>query len=191
MDTCRNALLGLTLTFSLAIGGAAPALSGGGDPAGASPEVTVVGASPAQHDRVAAALASFERAGLVVPPVEITFVDGAEDCGGNDGWFQPPATITVCSDLEFVVTHELAHAWIAVNLDAEARAGYIQARELEAWSDHDLAWHERGTEDAAFVMQQNLMITRFVPNSDTWQGRADAYQLLTGLESPLRIETTS
>ena len=50
----------------------------------------------------------------------------------------------------------------------------MKSRGLEAWNDHSLAWHERGIEDAALVMQQNLMIEWDVPNDDTWRAEKAA-----------------
>ena len=183
MDTCRHALLGIALALCFALTGPVT---------GARPSsgVTVHGASPDQEQRVAAALDSFERAGLTLPSVAITFVDDAGRCRGNDGWFEPgpPMELTVCSDLAYVVTHELAHAWIEANLDGDEEAAYTEARGLEAWNDKGLDWHERGIEDAAFVMQQNLMITRVVACTDLWLGRAAAFELLTSATSPLELE---
>jgi hypothetical protein len=91
----------------------------------------------------------------------------------------------VCSDLPFVLTHELAHAWAAANLTNAARARYTAARGFANWADHDAPWDERATEDAAFIVQQNLMMRSVDLESPAWIERVEAYELLTGTRSPL------
>lgn len=188
MSLALAILVGLALVGDRSFGEPRPA---GSSPS--SPRLTLEGASPAQQARVVAAVTRFEELGLTLPDVALTFADEAADCRGKHGWFQPgePARITVCSDLAYVVTHELAHAWLEVNLDADDRAAYLDARGLAAWNDGDLEWHHRGIEDAAFVVQQNLMITRHVTLNELWLGRAAAYELLTGEQSPLQFERAS
>lgn len=193
MDPCRYALLALTLTVSIALSGASPLHSAVPLPPAVdapSSQVTVRDASHAQEERVDAAVASFDAVGLSLPDSVVTFVNSAASCRDNDGWFEPGAVarITICSDLAYVVTHELAHAWLEVNLDDHARERYLAARGLPTWNDHGLPWEARGVEDAAFVIQQNLMIDRIVSCNDLWLGRAAAFELLTGARSPLQLE---
>jgi hypothetical protein len=69
---------------------------------------------------VAAALAAFSAAGLEVPPVEIHFADTNTDCRGHLGSFESTPNRTVihiCDPKDFVVAHEIAHVWVAVNVD--------------------------------------------------------------------------
>jgi hypothetical protein len=91
----------------------------------------------------------------------------------------------VCSELDFVVTHELAHAWESVTLDEDDRDRYLALRGLSTWDDHSVAWGQRGEEDAAFIVQQNLMSSS-CSSSPTWVERTEAYEALTGRPSPLR-----
>jgi hypothetical protein len=118
----------------------------------------------------------------------VRFFDDEAVCDGHHGLFQKgvaPWRVLVCSDLDVVVTHELAHAWTADNLDDDTRDRDVEARGLTAWHDQDLPWNERGVEDAAFVIQQNLMMDDVPLSSATWQGRIAAFELLTGNPSPL------
>jgi hypothetical protein len=55
---------------------------------------------------------------------------------------------------------------------------------LASWDGADDDWDDRGTEHAAFVIQQNITATS--PRmTRTWLERAEAFESLTGVESPL------
>jgi hypothetical protein len=151
------------------------------------PSMTIRAADAEQSARVYDALARFRFAGLQLPDLEIAFHDDDASCDGHDGMFRPhdvPWRIDVCRDLAFVVPHELAHAWAAANLDDDDRARYIDARGLTNWSDSRVPWEERGTEDAAFMIQQNLRAIDLDVSSAAWRERIRAYELLTGMTSP-------
>jgi hypothetical protein len=160
------------------------------EPAAAlGPAVIVHGASSDQRAWLDDAMARFEAAGLRLPDFEIAFNDES-GCAGHLGGFRRTddvAHISVCSDLQFVVLHELAHAWLDANVDEAARDRYLRWRRLETWSDHAVPTGQRGVEDAAFVLQQNLRdVAPRVLASATWTGRIVAFELLTGTRSPLR-----
>jgi len=153
-----------------------------------TPTVTTVGATAADESALADALARFSSNGLPLPDLDVRFFDDEADCGGHYGLFQQqftPWRILVCSDLAFVPTHEFAHAWEAANLSDEDRDQYLEARGLGTWSDPAAPWKERGVEDAAFMIQQNLTATSAPLASPTWYERMAAYELLTGSPSPL------
>lgn len=135
-----------------------------------------------QQARVLEAVTSFEEAGLVLPPTLVRFHDDG-GCSEHMGLFSVSETqtvISICSDLPFVVTHELAHVWVHENIDDDAKQAYIEARELPTWRSRDFDWNERGVEDAAFVMQQVLMFGEDRSVSDSWQERVAAFKLLIG-----------
>lgn len=155
--------------------------------------VMIVGASAADNMLVADALAAFSAAGLEVPALEIRFAATEADCRGHLGLFEQRAIrsrIHICEAKDFVVTHEIAHVWAAVNLDREQREHYMRVRGLDNWNDWDAPWRERGIEDAAFVMQQNLTMDRVPLSSATWVGRIEAFEILTGQPSPLRARSS-
>jgi hypothetical protein len=160
---------------------------------GADPAVSVQDPSSAQRARLDDAMARFKSAGLSLPDVEIVFTADASACAGHLGAFRSvehTPHITVCSDLEFVLLHELAHVWIDANADDATRHRYLQVRGLDTWSDRTVPWRERGVEDAAFVIQQNLRdVAPSVLASATWMGRIQAFELLTDRRSPLRPRT--
>ena len=156
----------------------------------ADPDLTVVGADVSQRAALVEAVDRFQGNHLDLPDLEVRFSDDPAHCHGHEGWFNPrvaPMRVLVCGELGFVITHELAHAWVAANLDVADRNRYMAARELTNWNDHDAPWTDRGTEDAAFMIQQNLMMDNPRRWSATWVERADAYELLTGRTSPLRL----
>jgi hypothetical protein len=160
----------------------------------ATPDLTLLDATAEDRAALNVALADFRAAGLDLPNVEIVYSDDEAACEGHLGIFDQraePWRITICSDLDFVIAHELAHAWTAANLDDTDRSRYTTARGLTNWADHDTPWNERATEDAAFIIQQNLTMQHVPLSSPTWLERIDAYELLTGRPSPLQSDPQS
>lgn len=153
------------------------------------PPLAIENANATQVAAIDAAAQRFADANLKLPDLTVRFGDDSADCYGHPGIFNAattPWTITICSDLAFVPTHELAHAWLDANLHAETRQQYLNLRDKANWDDKHAEWSDRGVEDAAFVIQQNLMITPRLPLSEEWQSRLDAYELLTGQTALLR-----
>lgn len=152
--------------------------------------VIVKAGDASQRQRVAEAVGRFETHRLPLPDVQIWFHDDEAGCDGHLGLFRQstaPWTIDICSDLEFVVTHELAHAFIELTFDDVDRAAYVEAQDLPTWNDRAVEWRRRGVEDAAFVIQQNLTAKPWYGQlSEEWERRAAAYEMATGLRSPLR-----
>ena len=158
----------------------------------ARPNVTAEGGSADQQAHLDEALARFRDHGLELPDLEVRFSDDEAECEGNAGVFEnsfTPWRLSICSESSYVPTHELAHAWEAANLDDDARAHYVEARHLTNWNDPAAGWVERGVEDAARMMQQNLMATNPQLTLPAWAERLDAYELLVGRPSPLRSES--
>ena len=154
-----------------------------------SPVVQVFGADDIEHRRVDEALGRFAVNGLALPDLDVHFFDDEAACKGHQGLFQQryePWRVVICGDLEFVVTHEFAHAWEAANVDDAGRAHYVEHRGLPTWDGGEFEWLERGVEDVAFTIQQILMATANRPlTSSTWVERAAAYELITGRPCPL------
>ncbi len=151
-------------------------------PVSRRPRIEIVASTAEKHARVDEAVDRFVGRGLALPDLDIAFFDDPASCDGALGRFQPlhtPWRIRVCSDLDFVVTHELAHAWEKANLSDEQRTAHLEYRGLEAWNDPDVDWNQRGAEDAAFVIQQMLMVEN-PPETTTWRDRSEAFERLTG-----------
>lgn len=151
----------------------------------ATPRLSLSPDDGGHRARLDRAIERFTRAGLRLPDLHVAFTD--DGCQGHLGLFDrdpTPWRVEICSDLEFVLTHELAHAWATANLDAPDRVAYTAFRGLAAWHNPDAHWRDRGTEDAAFVMQQVLMTTHIRPDSSVWIERSEAYEQLTGEPPP-------
>ena len=145
-------------------------------------EIEVTPATPENQATIADAVARFDAAGLTLTFVEIVFSDDDRDCNGHDGLFETsydPWRLTICSDLAFVPVHELAHAWIEANIDGSTQQAYTELRGKASWNSPHHNWNERGVEDAAFVIQQNLTSNVTGELSDEWQNRVHAYEFLT------------
>ena len=199
MTTFRTITSGLVLTIAVAgawqAGGAPHRNTAHGTAAtraevsvSSDPTVTVAGGDADDHRRLEEALERFRAAGLDLPDLDARFLDDPDGCRGHYGLFLPtvmPWRVLICTDLEFVPTHELAHAWEAAHLDENDRSRYVELRGLSNWNDARVPWVERGMEDAAFVIHKNLTTVGGNLESTTWQERIAAYEFLTGRPSPL------
>ena len=106
--------------------------------------------------------ARYESAGLEFPDVEVLVHDTTDPCRGRLGRYRRTdngVSIHLCDldggDPDFtrhVVLHEFAHAWTAINLDANQIDAFLGLRGLEAWSSQEVAWDERGIEHAAEII---------------------------------------
>lgn len=122
-----------------------------------APTVDVEGVT-GDEDRAAWAFAQFEAAGLTPVNFEVTFAHDPEPCRGHDGIhrFGDPHIVVICNPNEKLrsrtLVHELAHVWVAQNLDGPTRAQFLARRNLTTWHDPDVPWSERGTEHAAEII---------------------------------------
>lgn len=133
------------------------------------------------------ALERFERAGLDLPPVVVTFPGRDQTlCGGVPARAYPnaePAEVRVCWNDTFILLHELAHIWEAHQVSDAQRQAFGPLRNgVSTWASRDFEWDERGIEHAANVIAWGLLeipypISRTYPNDP--ESLIDAYRLLT------------
>jgi hypothetical protein len=152
------------------------------------PDITVTGASADEAAALAKAIDRFRTAGLALPDLEVVFHDESAPCKGHEGLFQAhqtPWRVQICSELAFVVTHELAHAWERANLTDDDRQRFLDHEGLTTWSSTEADRSDRGIEEAAFVIQQNLMAQHADAESARWVELTSAYDALVGQPSPV------
>lgn len=152
-------------------------------------DLTVEGGTDAERARMRLAIRRFEEAGLVLPPLLIVFRHPSDvECHGALGYFspsQPVWQISICSTVEPMYEHELAHAWERANLTDAQRERYVALRGLPTWSDKAYDWGERGIEDLAFVVQQGLAGLPLPPAlGREARSRLEGYEMLTGRIAP-------
>ena len=151
--------------------------------------ITAPGATPEQQDRVGAAVALFENAGLELPAVEIVFNDDTGPCRGHAGLYfaadnaGDADVVQVCSRLRIVLVHELAHAWEHHRIDDHARHDFTEHFGLETWNDHDHDWEDRGIEMAANAIAYTLVQAEPTDNENIVRFGC-SYERLTGHELP-------
>lgn len=162
------------------------------DPSPADPTpgtgVVIVGGTLEQRKRLGLALDRFAETGLALPELEIVFDPSGESCKGHHGLFQTgfrPWRVSICSEVDSVYEHELAHAWEAATLTDEERGGFMKLAGYTVWSDTSVPWNRRGMEAAALVIQQGLGGLALPPAlSDDQSLRLEAFHLLTGVPDP-------
>ena len=155
-------------------------------PTSLTPDVVVLGASAEQQRLLARALTRFHDAGMRLPDLRVSFHDDEVPCHGHLGWFSAsttPWSVHVCSDLPFVVPHELAHAWIDAHVGRAEELAILDATGLEHWRGDDVPWQERGVERTAFVIQQ-VLTTPGGHRSAAWEERLALFEIATDLPVP-------
>lgn len=166
-------------------------LGGFGQPQPPDTVISVIGATEAQAGRLAEAVDRFASAGLELPPLAVEFSDEERDCGGRMGQFDStaqPWQITICSPVDFVYEHELAHAWEMANLSDQDRRDFMVLCGHRSWANPEDSWMDRGVEGVAFIIQQGLLTQPLAhPLSREMSWRMELFEFLTGRPSP-RLE---
>ncbi|MGA7690438.1 MAG: hypothetical protein WCA29_14535 [Jiangellales bacterium] len=133
---------------------------------GQRPQIELLDGTPALAAHVDEALALFTTHGLEAPAVSsITFDADDPFCERHGGRFTAStAAILVCFDADTVVLgpdqmlrkheqwlllHELAHAWTQTHTSAEQRATFTALVGADSWNNHDDRWHRQANEIAA------------------------------------------
>jgi hypothetical protein len=156
-------------------------------------DLTIEGGSVTDRARMRLAIRRFNDAGLELPSLQIAFrAPSDEECHGALGYFSTSKDIwqiSICSEIESVYEHELAHAWERANLTDAQRRRYTAFRGLPTWSDKDYAWNQRGVEDAAFVIQHGLAGLPLPPALGVEaKSRLEGFEMLTGKPAPRLVE---
>jgi hypothetical protein len=142
---------------------------------------TVVRGTAAQQTTVDRTVAGFVDLDMALPDLEIRFWTDTDRCDGHLGLFRAESgTIEICSELAFVLPHEIGHAWERVTLHDAARQVYMSARGFDVWQSADAHRNDEAIEDVAFVIQLVVL-------GGGQSGRPDideAFELLTQLAMP-------
>lgn len=93
---------------------------------------------------------------------------------------------TFQASARLLLLHELAHTWMLRHVDEAAQRSFMDHMGVAEWSSLEVAWHDRGVEQAAQVIAWGLMdepieLSRL---DHTCEELADAYRLLTGGDPP-------
>lgn len=150
------------------------------------PEVTFAGGGDAERALVMAAVDRFTAVGLDLPDLEIRIHPDTDGCGGKQGLFQARGEIGVvdlCFSREFLVLHELGHAWEHFALDDRDRADFLEVSGFETWQSRDVPWSRRGIERAADAIAHGLLSAPLGERQHR-EREFDRFALLTGFTTP-------
>lgn len=183
--TVRFSVLGLAIT---AIVGAWWLRSAGAtDAVAIGPNVDVNGATSEQLAMVRWAVGRFEAAGLKPPAVDIDFHGDGSGCGGHLG-FARQGQVDLCTVLvnamaRRALLHEMSHAWLDQNVDADVREPFIDLRGLTSWNASGDPWALRGYEQGAEIVSWAIgerILSPQIPDNDPEKLEL-AYRSLTGV----------
>lgn len=135
------------------------------EPSDGSPMLTIDSLPEGQELIVAWALDLFDQAGLNRPAVRLVGHDDPEACRGRNGIAFDRGDHTeiglctpeVAAHVDFLILHELVHAYEHQFVSDDVRGEFLELRGLEQWRGSDLAWHEAGAEHAAEILVWGLM----------------------------------
>jgi hypothetical protein len=151
-------------------------------------DVWVRGATSGDLVTIRWALERFNEAGLDLPSVVIEVFEGADGCDGNQGLFvkgDGPDRIELCNTDLPIVLHELGHAWEVNRVTDGTRSRFLDELGLTSWSSPDVAWGDRGVEQAAQTIAFGLAPRPLDAHGAALHERLLAgYELLTGHRSP-------
>jgi hypothetical protein len=183
---CSRMLLSSVLAFAIHVTA--------GTPPPSAIDITYTDVPPAQVELFDWALGLFAESGLALPPVDVVGHRTEAACLGRRGahWHEHGRSrIHLCTSdsgplEEFMVLHELGHAWDRHALSPARRDAFLALRGLSEWRNGDPdRWLDRGAEHAAEiiawgVIDRPVRILRLHDNScaDLLIG----YLVLTGTE---------
>jgi hypothetical protein len=168
----------LLLVVTLLLSGTAPRQS----------DVIIEAREPGQQEMAEWAVARYAEAGLDLPRLVVQFSGrDLSNCGGAPGRVyldRDPIEVRMCWNSEFVLLHELAHAWEAHNVAADKHEPFMAMRDgVVSWAGLDAGWEERGREHAANVIAWGLLEDPY-PISTTYPNDVasmiEAFVFLTG-----------
>jgi len=162
--------------------------------------------SPAAQELIDWGKARYANAGLELPEVTVVIFDSLEQCNGRVGRYDSVTNILWMCQLDGdTMLHELAHAWVDLNLTEADHAEFVALRNVDAWNDRSEPWGTRGTEHAAEVIvwalsysdktvvwvEDGITERRLLTINDSTPERlAEAYEQLTG-QTPDRRSTSN
>jgi hypothetical protein len=169
-----------------------------GPPSQPSPSFRLHEVTPAQEQIVRWAIGRFQSAGLTLPAVEVYFHDDPVRCRGNSGYYVW-GRLDLClgeKDTPYVratIVHELAHAWLDLNVSDETRSKFQRVRGLTTWNDDRQPWGLRGCEQAAEVIAWFLGpgLTPLIPGHPDEADLDAGYRVLTGRLPPVVAHISS
>jgi hypothetical protein len=151
----------------------------------------VSGATSAELNLVRWAMGRYDRAGLVLPSLQIYFHDEASGCQGHMGFYST-GRVDLCPGLlinattRHTVLHEMGHGWSEARLTDDERTQFMALRGLDNWESYSEPWGQRGWEQAADTVAWAVgerILTPTIPDNSP-DDLAAAYQLLTGAPLP-------
>ena len=168
--------------YRLVTGNAAPTLGG-------RAVTTKTNLTEAQGELVDRGVELLEAAGLRLPGIDIVGYDSVDNCHGRRGAainHGLRTEVRLCVDGtgptdDWVVIHELAHAWEHHTLTDQIRDEFLRVRGLDAWRGDE--WNLSGAEHAAEivvwgVIDREVQLVRIRPN--TCDALLEGYVTLTG-----------
>lgn len=195
LTTMAVAILGVALSITpvtahapAPIAPAAPA--GPEESAGTNPPAPdapgIYGADAELTAEIESAMARFDSAGLTLPELRIYAHATNEGCQGHIGLFngdQSGNRIDLCVRTEYLILHELAHAWEHHFMTESTREAFLDHTGLTTWNHIETDWDERGIEAAAQAIAWGLLDTP-ITNADAFPEELHQFELLTGIASP-------
>lgn len=146
------------------------------------------------------AIDRYERLSLELPSMTVTFYRQRSRCSEYDGFWTSwdgGMRIDMCvggeKQRKRVLLHELAHAWVAVNLDEDTREAFMARLALPGWAGTDIERGSQGIELTAEIIMWGL--DQQCESSELLMGIDPAqlpheFQRLTG-EEPLCVNRGS
>ena len=162
--------------------------------------VTIHGADAQTAELIERSVARFAEAGLELPNIEFFVHDDTDqsDCNGHEGFWRPGSgadRIDICVAGEFLILHELGHAFEHHSVDDTTRLAFMALYPGSEWQDDGASHDSQGKERFATVVGWGLQFDPIPEDVDAFrmnalQKKGETFELITGVASP-RLSTAT
>lgn len=135
---------------------------------------------------IESAIDRFDSVGLNLPDLRIYYHSDPSGCPGATAQFNQDGSgtrVDLCTQVEYTLLHELAHAWEYHTMSNATRQAYLELTGLPTWADPEVDWEDRGIESAATAIAWGLLETP-ITNPAAFVDELSRFELLTGVTSP-------
>jgi len=151
-----------------------------------NPSISFEGGSDSARHTVVDAVEQYRSAGLILPDLMVRIHPDNGGCDGKQGLFHHNGgspIIDLCFDREFLILHELGHAWEHFNINDQARLDFQRLIGAVTWDSQAVSHGRRGIEIAADSLAHGLLSTP-LECGQTREREFERFAALTGITTP-------
>ena len=135
------------------------------------------------------AVSRYRAAGLRLPSIDVYWHRDPTGCRGGQGYYDNGrvdlcAGVLINLESQYIVLHELAHAWCDAHLTQRQRVAFDADRGIPTWNSSNYAWTDRGFEQSAEILAWGLgdgILTPAIPGDSRIATYVAEFEFLAGV----------